>query len=124
MAKQGNMTCKIGSDGGLFLLKDGVSIEQVCPYAPSLTCGRRCPLFDEEGEKSVKLYCSPRELVYKIVSTLYAKEEAVGKIAKELDLFKLDFALEMVIPQYPIHKGAAKFYKEKGVWRDGLTISK
>jgi TRAP-type uncharacterized transport system substrate-binding protein len=63
------------------------------------------------------------EMIYKIVSTLYSKEEDVRKIAKELEFFKSDFALEMVIPQYPIHKGAAKYYKEKGIWRDKLIIS-
>jgi uncharacterized protein len=64
------------------------------------------------------------EMVYKICSALYSREEAVRKIARELEFFRLENALKMVIPQYPIHKGAARFYKEKGIWREGLIISK
>jgi uncharacterized protein len=64
------------------------------------------------------------EMVYKLCSTLYGKEESVRKIAKELEFFKLENALKMVIPQYPIHKGAARFFKEKGIWKEGLVISK
>jgi len=64
------------------------------------------------------------EMVYKLCSTLYSKEESVRKIAKELEFFRLENALKMIIPQYPIHKGAVRFYKEKGIWREGLVISK
>jgi TRAP transporter TAXI family solute receptor len=64
------------------------------------------------------------ELVYKICSTLYGKEDTIRKIAKELEFFRLENAIKMVVPQYPIHKGAAKFYKEKGIWKEGLFISK
>jgi len=63
------------------------------------------------------------EIVYKIVYALYENEEAVRKIGPELGLFSLDFALEMIIPEYPVHKGAAKYYKEKGVWKDDLVVS-
>ncbi len=64
------------------------------------------------------------ELVYKICSTLYANEEAVRKIDRSLGYFKVENALKMVMPQYPIHKGAAKFYKEKGMWKNDLIMSK
>lgn len=64
------------------------------------------------------------ETVYKICSTLYSKEETIRKIAKELGYFKLGNALQMVIPEFPIHKGAARFYKEKGIWKEGLIIAK
>jgi TRAP transporter TAXI family solute receptor len=64
------------------------------------------------------------ELVYKICSTLYGNEQAVRRIDRGLGFFKLENALKMVMPQYPIHKGAVKFYKEKGMWRDDLIISK
>jgi uncharacterized protein len=64
------------------------------------------------------------ELIYKICSTLYGKEDAIRKIAKDLEFFRLENAIKMIIPQYPIHKGAVRFYKEKGIWRDGLIISK
>jgi len=64
------------------------------------------------------------ELVYKICSILYGKEDAIRKIAKDLEFFRLENAIKMVVPQYPIHKGAVKFYKEKGFWREGLPVSK
>jgi len=70
------------------------------------------------------LVADPRvdeDLVYKICSTLYGHQDQVQKIAKHLEYFKLDNALKMVIPQYPIHKGAVKYYKEKGVWKEGLV---
>jgi TRAP-type uncharacterized transport system substrate-binding protein len=58
------------------------------------------------------------EVVYTICKTLYEKEADVQAIAKELEFFRKDFATEMIIPEYPIHKGAAKYYKEQGMWQD------
>jgi TRAP transporter TAXI family solute receptor len=52
------------------------------------------------------------------------EEDAIRKIAKDLEFFRLENAIKMVVPQYPIHKGAVKFYKEKGFWREGLPVSK
>ena len=63
------------------------------------------------------------DVIYKICKSLFENEESVRKIAKvELAFFSLENALEMIIPEYPIHKGAAKYYKEKGLWKDNYVI--
>ena len=63
------------------------------------------------------------DLIYKICASLYEQEESVRKIAKDLEFFRLENALKMIVPKYPIHKGAVKYYKEKGVWKEDLIIA-
>jgi len=63
------------------------------------------------------------DVIYELVKTLYEHEEEVRGIGPELNVFGLDYAVEGLVKDYPVHPGAAKFYKEKGIWNDDMVIS-
>jgi len=75
---------------------------------------------------SAIVMCNPKldeETIYKIVKTIFDNEEEVISIDEQsLYGFGLETALEYVVPTYPIHPGAARYYKEAGVWRNNLVI--
>jgi len=75
---------------------------------------------------SAIVMCDPdlgEETVYNIVKTIFDNEEEVISIDEQsLYGFGLSTALEYVVPTYPIHPGAARYYKEVGVWKNNLTI--
>lgn len=54
---------------------------------------------------------------------MYENAEEVRNIGPELNVFDLDYAVEGLIQEYPVHPGAAKFFKEKGIWEDDMVIS-
>lgn len=63
------------------------------------------------------------EIVYELVKELYENTDQVQQIGKELAYFRLDYAVEGLVPQYPVHPGAARYFKEVGVWKDNMIIS-
>lgn len=63
------------------------------------------------------------DIVYELVKTLYEHAEEVRDIGPELNIFGLDYAVEGLVKEYPVHPGAAKFFKEEGIWEDDMVIS-
>lgn len=63
------------------------------------------------------------DMVYEITKVLYEHEEEVRNIGPELDAFGVDYAVEGLVKQYPVHPGAAKYFKEVGIWEDGMVTS-
>lgn len=63
------------------------------------------------------------DLIYEIVKTLYDNEETVRSI-DELNLveFTIDGAVKDAIHSYPFHPGAARYFKEVGIWSDDLIV--
>lgn len=65
------------------------------------------------------------EIVYEIVKTLYENEEDVRSIdPQSLSGFYMENALDNIIPNYPIHPGAVRYFKEIGIWSDDLIVYK
>ena len=62
------------------------------------------------------------ETAYKIVKTLYEHLPELSKYHQLATKMKLENALKGIPKDVPVHPGAARYYKEKGVWRDDLTI--
>jgi len=58
---------------------------------------------------------------YTIVKTIYENAEDIRKISTDLSLIRTDVATRFLLPGFPVNGGAAKYFKEKGVWRDELT---
>lgn len=77
---------------------------------------------------TVGLACDPslsEDLVYELTKALLSNAEDVRAIApEELGQYGIDFALKGLVKSYPIHPGAAKYYKEAGVWTDDYVIHK
>lgn len=64
------------------------------------------------------------DTAYNMTKTIYEKIQKAKKVPKLLENIHLGFATKYLMKDIPVHPGAAKFFKEKGVWRDELTIAK
>ena len=64
------------------------------------------------------------DTAYNITKTIYDKIKKAKKVPKLLENIHLGFATKYLMKDIPVHPGAAKYFKEKGVWRDELTIAK
>ena len=58
---------------------------------------------------------------YTIVKTIYENAEDIRKISTELAMVDIKQATRFLLPGFPVNGGAAKYFKERGVWRDELT---
>jgi uncharacterized protein len=58
---------------------------------------------------------------YTIVKTIYDNADDIRKISKDLAMVRIDQATRFLLPGFPVNAGAARYYKEKGVWRNDLT---
>ena len=58
---------------------------------------------------------------YTLVKTIYEKAEDIRKISTELAMVDIKQATRFLLPGFPVNGGAAKYFKEQGVWRDELT---
>jgi len=73
------------------------------------------------------------EAVYRVVKALFEDRSELSKISKAFNLFASD-PNEVIVsaisaaPDVPVHPGAAKYYKEIGIWKnnwvDGQTETK
>jgi TRAP transporter TAXI family solute receptor len=64
------------------------------------------------------------DTAYNMTKTIYEGITKAKKVPKLLENVHLDFATKYLMRDIPVHPGAAKFFKEKGAWRDDLTIAK
>ena len=64
------------------------------------------------------------EAIYQFTKAVYDHLDELHEISKVSDATTLETATEWLMKGYPVHPGAARYFKEKGVWRDDLTIGK
>ena len=57
---------------------------------------------------------------YAVMAAIFENVEEVQKLGVQFKDIALDFAAEYLVEGFPVHKGAAKYFKEKGVWREGM----
>jgi len=62
------------------------------------------------------------ETGYTVTQAIYDHAAEVQKISIELQDIRLDFATKYLIEGVPVNAGAARYFREKGVWRNELTI--
>lgn len=63
----------------------------------------------------------PDDIAYAVTKAVYDNAEFVRKRGGvKLKDITPEFATEFLMPAYPVHAGAAKYFKEKGVWREDL----
>ena len=66
----------------------------------------------------------PEEIVYEVVKAIYENAEFIrDRGGPNLKLINHDFATKFLMPAYPVHAGAAKYFREAGIWRDDLTVA-
>jgi len=63
------------------------------------------------------------DTAYQITKAVLDNVKFVTSKGSELQDVSLEFASKFLIPDYPVHPGAARYLKEKGVWRDELKIA-
>lgn len=64
------------------------------------------------------------EAAYKIVKAIYESIDEIKTYHSLGSTLSPEKALEGCHPDIPVHPGAAKYYKEIGVWRDNLKVGK
>jgi TRAP transporter TAXI family solute receptor len=66
----------------------------------------------------------PEELVYDLTKAIFDNAEDVRKTGGvALKNIEPKFAIEYLNDRFPVHAGAARYFKEKGVWRNELKIA-
>jgi uncharacterized protein len=109
-------------------------IEKSSQVNPGILLGETNPaLWKATGEKPLTapafsgvLAAHPRvtaEMGYDIAKAVYEHADEIRRIAAELQEIRLDFATKYLLKGVPVNAGAARYFKEKGVWRDELTIA-
>lgn len=58
---------------------------------------------------------------YEVISAIFENTEEVQGLGVQFKDIELQFAIDYLVEGFPVHKGAAKYFKEKGVWKDSLT---
>ncbi|MDA0991088.1 MAG: TAXI family TRAP transporter solute-binding subunit [Verrucomicrobia bacterium] len=62
------------------------------------------------------------ETAYNVTKTILDNADFIRKKGVQLQDVSPEFATQQLIANYPVHPGAARYLKEKGVWRDDLTV--
>ena len=60
---------------------------------------------------------------YAITKAVFDNAEEIRGAGAQLRDIAPDFATKFLLPGFPVNAGAARYFKEKGVWRDDLTIA-
>lgn len=63
------------------------------------------------------------EVQYQVIASIYNNEADVRQLGVQFEDIGLQFGVDFLLEKFPVAKGAARYYKEKGVWRDELTIA-
>lgn len=60
-------------------------------------------------------------LVYEVHEIIMDNYEQAQEYTSTLQFFSPEFSAENLQSNFPVHTGAADFYKDRGLWRDDLT---
>ncbi|MGD8563426.1 MAG: TAXI family TRAP transporter solute-binding subunit [Desulfarculaceae bacterium] len=64
------------------------------------------------------------ELIYQFTKAVLENTQKLHSISKVSGACTLQTSTKWLVPEYPVHPGAARYFKEKGVWRDELKVGK
>ena len=62
------------------------------------------------------------DLVYDFCKSVYENTDQLHEMSKVSGATTLENATRWLMAEYPVHPGAAKYFKEKGVWNEKLKI--
>jgi len=60
---------------------------------------------------------------YKIVKAIYENEADIRRISQDLDMIRVELATRYLLKGFPVNGGAARYYRERNVWRDDLSAT-
>lgn len=61
------------------------------------------------------------DIAYQVMQAIFDNAEDVRALGVQFEDIELNFAIEYLVDGFAVNKGAARYYKEKGVWKDSLT---
>ncbi len=64
------------------------------------------------------------DVIYAFCKAVFENTDELHKITDVSLQTRLENATRWLLPEYPVHPGAARYFKEKGVWRDELKVAK
>jgi TRAP transporter TAXI family solute receptor len=64
------------------------------------------------------------DIIYSFCKAVLEHTDELHSISKVSDATTLENGLKWMMPGYPVHPGAVRFFKEKGIWREDLIIGK
>ncbi len=64
------------------------------------------------------------DTIYEFTKTVMDNVAELRKISKSTTAITLENAMNWMLPGYPVHPGAARYFKEKGVWRNNFIVGK
>jgi TRAP transporter TAXI family solute receptor len=62
------------------------------------------------------------DMAYELVKAIYDHIDELHRLSAVSGATTRDSALKWLMPDYPVHPGAARYFKEIGVWNDSLKI--
>lgn len=99
----------------------GILVADLTPEDwPALTAPVRSPVFTGILGSATSVSA---EDGYTIVKSVLDNVDEVKSFGKPLAGLNLESAVNNLLAAYPVNAGAAQYFKEKGVWRDELTIA-
>ena len=60
------------------------------------------------------------DVAYKVMKAIFDNVEEVRALGVQFEDIDLQFGVDYLVTGFPVHKGAARYLKEKGVWNDSL----
>lgn len=61
------------------------------------------------------------DVAYEVMKAIFENEEDVRGLGVQFQDIGLPFGTDYLVAGFPVHKGAARYLKERGAWHDGLT---
>ena len=63
------------------------------------------------------------EVAHQVMQAIFDNAEEVRSLGVQFEDIDLQFAVDYLLEGFPVSEGAARYYRDKGVWRDELTIA-
>lgn len=63
------------------------------------------------------------EICYQVTKAVFENAAEIRKVGVQLQDIDLKFGVDYLLAEYPVNAGAARYFKEKGVWRSELKIA-
>lgn len=60
------------------------------------------------------------DIAYTVMTAIFDNVEEVLALGVQFEDIGLEFGAEYLVRGFPVHKGAARYFKEKGVWTDDM----
>jgi uncharacterized protein len=61
------------------------------------------------------------DVAYTVMKSIFDHAEEVRALGIQFKDIDLEFAAQYLVEGFPVHQGAAKYFKEKGVWTDDMV---